>query len=276
MPGSKIPIASQYLYDLCFATGAWFPKWTHWNDRWYKTPICQISRYVWIFIHEYVLAEVMRICIVESGYHILHREVYCSAFLLSLATTVLQLQILAAFTEVLLQGLFSSLFTRNFESVTRIFYGLFFFCFWEMNFESSKSSFFFPYSWSSLFFHFPSISNPKLHPPNSQSGAAGPLPELVLAWSNTTVSQNQFIICLTSCSSDLTDGYFFQSFGIRWLLCWGWMVEKRISLEGKHWTLGGETWALWWCLDVLDWWWTWILWVSSSRYLNLSWRCRIM
>jgi hypothetical protein len=63
MPGSKIPIASQYLYDLCFATGAWFPKWAHWNDRWYKTPICQISRYVWIFIHEYVLAEVMRICI---------------------------------------------------------------------------------------------------------------------------------------------------------------------------------------------------------------------
>jgi hypothetical protein len=29
-------------------------------------------------------------------------------------------------------------------------------------------------------------------------------------------------------------------------------------------------------LDVLDWWWTWILWVSSSRYLNLSWRCMIM
>jgi len=154
----------------------------------------------WLRLWEFVL---------ESGYHILHREVYCSAFLLSLATTVLQLQILAAFTEVLLQGLFSSLLTRNFESVTRIFYGLFFFCFWKMNFESSKSSFFLPYSWSSLFFHFPSISNPKLHPPNSQSGAAGPLPEQVLAWSNTTVSQNQFIICLTSCSSDLTDGVFF-------------------------------------------------------------------
>jgi len=151
-----------------------------------------------------------------------------------------------------------------------------FFVFEKWILSHQNPHFFFPYSWSSLFFHFPSISNPKLHPPNSQSGAAGPLPELVLAWSNTTVSQNQFIICLTSCSSDLTDGYFFQSFGIRWLLCWGWMVEKRISLEGKHWTLGGETWALWWCLDVLDWWWTWILWVSSSRYLNLSWRCMIM
>jgi hypothetical protein len=144
----------------------------------------------------------------------------------------------------------------------------------------------------SFFFHFPRIStlncNLKL-----QIWSCGPLSGASLAWLNTTISQTQCLICLTSfifplfmlnlllgpvCSVVQISlmGYIFRSFCTRWMLRWRWMVEKCISLEGKHWTLGGETWAFWWCLDVLDWWWTWLLWVSSSRYLDLSCRCRIM
>ena len=49
------------------------------------------------------------------------------------------------------------------------------------------------------------------------------------------------------------------------MLCWRWMVKKCISLERNHWTMGTETWTLWWCLDVLDWWWTWLFWISPSE-----------
>ena len=53
----------------------------------------------------------------------------------------------------------------------------------------------------------------------------------------------------------------------RWLFRWRWLVKKCISLETDNWALGGETWTLWWCLEVLDWWWTWLFWVPSSMYL---------
>ena len=68
--------------------------------------------------------------------------------------------------------------------------------------------------------------------------------------------------------------YAPQIYCIRWLFCWRWMVKKCISLESNCWTLGGETRALWWCLDVLDWRWTWLFWVSSSTYLKYfgGWR----
>jgi len=59
--------------------------------------------------------------------------------------------------------------------------------------------------------------------------------------------------------------WYFSLRCIRWLFCWRRMVKKCISMEGNCWTMGGETWALWWCLDVLDWWWTWLLWVSPSK-----------
>jgi uncharacterized membrane protein YkgB len=33
-------------------------------------------------------------------------------------------------------------------------------------------------------------------------------------------------------------------------------------------SMGRETWTLWGCLALLDWWWPWILWISSGTSLH--------
>ena len=56
----------------------------------------------------------------------------------------------------------------------------------------------------------------------------------------------------------------------RWLLCWRQLVEQCFQMEGNHWSMGREAWALWRCLELLDRWWPWLLWVSPGKCLLMQ------
>lgn len=104
-----------------------------------------------------------------------------------------------------------------------------------------------------------------------------------LLWYRVMVSALIFLKCFKQLNPDSSDfqvisSYFWWCWGEaewwnfllyhnRWMLCWRWMVEKCIPMERNCWTLGRETRTLWWCLDVLDWWWSWPFWIFSGTFL---------
>lgn len=72
--------------------------------------------------------------------------------------------------------------------------------------------------------------------------------------------------------------FWFFVISFRWMLCWREAFKKCISLEGKHWSMGGKGRALWGYLELLDWWWSWLLRISTSKLFKLekhmlSWWC---
>ena len=57
----------------------------------------------------------------------------------------------------------------------------------------------------------------------------------------------------------------------RRLLCTRWLAKKRIQVERVYWSLGREAWTLWRLLELLDWWWPWIFWISpGTRFIVLN------
>ena len=59
---------------------------------------------------------------------------------------------------------------------------------------------------------------------------------------------------------------FLYNFFYRGLLCWRKLVEKCFQMEGNYWPMGRETWTLWRRMELLDWWWPWILWISPGKH----------
>ncbi len=46
----------------------------------------------------------------------------------------------------------------------------------------------------------------------------------------------------------------------RWMFCGGRSLDKFIQMAWDSGPIWRTAWTLWWCLELLDWWWLWLLW----------------